>query len=78
LAVAFRIFSEFGECKGPVRMIYRALIRFENYQPVFLGVRVDDLSADMEAWAKAAEKQSAAGMLRPIPKIPLKNPGSSS
>jgi uncharacterized protein len=78
LAVAFRIFSEFGEFKGPVRMIYQALIRFENYQPVFLGVRVDELSADMEAWAKAAEKQSAPTTSRPIPKIPLQSPDSPS
>ena len=40
LAAAFRIFCEFGEVKGPVRMIYQALVRFENYQPDFLQVRV--------------------------------------
>ena len=71
LAVAFRIFNEFGELKGPVRMIYQALIRFENYQPAFLQVRVNELSADMEAWAKAAEAAGAATRSQPIPKIPL-------
>jgi len=71
LAVAFRIFNELGELKGPVRMIYQALIRFENYQPAFLQVRVNELSADMEAWAKAAEAAGAATLPQPIPKIPL-------
>lgn len=71
LAVAFRLFNEFGEIKGPVRMIYQALIRFENYQPAFLQIRVNDLSANMEAWAKAAEAAGAATMSQPIPKIPL-------
>lgn len=70
LAVAFRIFNEFGEIKGPVRMIYQALIRFENYQPAFLQIRVSDLSAAMEAWAKAAESAGAVPMSQPIPKIP--------
>jgi len=40
LAAAFRIFCDFGEVKGPVRMIRQALIRCENYQPAFLQVRV--------------------------------------
>jgi len=71
LAVAFRLFNEFGEIKGPVRMIYQALIRFENYQPAFLQVRVNDLSANMEAWAKAAEVAGAVPASQPIPKIPL-------
>lgn len=71
LAVAFRIFSEFGELKGPVRMIYEALIRFENYQPTFLQVRVKELSEAMEAWAKAAEAAGATPTAQAIPKIPL-------
>ena len=71
LAVAFRMFKEFGELKGPVRMIYQALIRFENYQTAFLQIRVSELSANMEAWAKAAEAASTAPMPQPIPKIPL-------
>jgi predicted metal-dependent hydrolase len=71
LAVAFRIFSEFGEIKGPVRMIYQALIRFENYQPTFLQVGVKELSEAMEAWAKAAETAGGAPISQAIPKIPL-------
>lgn len=71
LAVAFRIFNEFGELKGPVRMIYQALIRFENYQPAFLQVRVKELSEAMEAWAKAAEAAGATPISQAIPKIPL-------
>jgi hypothetical protein len=71
LAVAFRIFNEFGELKGPIRMIYQALIRFENYQPAFLQVRVKELSEAMEAWAKAAEAAGGAAISHAIPKIPL-------
>ena len=71
LAVAFRVFSEFGEVKGPVRMIYQALIRFEHYQPAFLQVRVKELSEAMETWAKAAEAAGAAPASQAIPKIPL-------
>jgi predicted metal-dependent hydrolase len=71
LAVAFRLISEFGEIKGPVRMIYQALIRFENYQPAFLQVRVKELSEAMEAWAKAAEVAGVAPAPQAIPKIPV-------
>ena len=69
LAVAFRMFNEFGEIKGPVRLIYQALIRFENYQPTFLQVRVKELSEAMEAWAKAVEAAGAAPISQAIPKI---------
>jgi hypothetical protein len=71
LSVAFRIFKEFGEVKGPIRMIYQALIRFENYQPTFLQVRVKELSEAMEAWAKAAEAAGATPISQAIPKVPL-------
>jgi uncharacterized protein len=68
LAAALRLYSDFGEIKGPVRMIYQALIRFENYHPSYLGIRVQELAAAMEAWAKEAE--TAAGKpLSAIPKI---------
>ena len=69
LAVAFRLYTDFGETKGPVRMIYQALIRFENYPSSHLEIRVKDISQSMEAWAKgmdAAEKAVAS-----IPKIPM-------
>jgi predicted metal-dependent hydrolase len=67
LAAAFRIFSDFGETAGPVRMIYQALIRFENYQPSYLQIRVKELSEAVEAWARETEK----GRKRPfsVPKI---------
>jgi uncharacterized protein len=71
LAVAFRLFNEFAEIKGPVRMIYQALIRMENYQPAFLQIRVKDLSEAMEAWAKTAEAAGAAPASQTIPKIPV-------
>jgi len=55
LAAALRLYAEFGEVKGPVRMIYQALIRLENYQPAFSHVKVKELCETMEAWAKQAE-----------------------
>jgi len=70
LAAAFRLYREFGEIKGPVRMVHQALIRFENYQPAFLEVRVNELSQAAEAWAKAAEN-SADTFSSTLPKIAL-------
>ena len=69
LAAAFRLFCDFGEVKGPVRMIYQALIRLENFQPVFLQIRVKDLFQAAEAWAKAAEAPEAKPSTSMIPKI---------
>ena len=69
LAAALRIFTDFGEIKGPVRMVRQALIRFENYQPAFMQVAVAELSASLEAWAKATEAGGATSP--PIPKIQL-------
>ena len=69
LAVAFRLYTDFGEIKGPVRMIYQALIRFENYQSAHLEIRVKDLSESMETWAKEAD--GAGKPLSSIPKIRL-------
>ncbi len=51
--------------------IYQALIRFENYQPAFLQVRVKELCAEAEAWAKAAEPPGATPSASNIPKIQL-------
>ncbi|HEX7229201.1 MAG TPA: hypothetical protein VF452_02315, partial [Candidatus Binatia bacterium] len=70
LAAAFRLYREFGEIKGPVRMVHQALIRFENYQPVFLEIRVNELSQAAEAWTKAAEN-SADISNSTLPKIEL-------
>jgi len=75
LAAAFRMFSDFGETKGPVRMIYQALIRFENYQPAFLQVKVGELCQAAEAWAKAAEAAGADPNTVAIPKIALQRFG---
>jgi predicted metal-dependent hydrolase len=75
LAAAFRMFADFGELKGPVRMIHQALIRFENYQPAFLQVRVKDLCEAAEAWAKAAESSGAKPAVSTIPKIQLRRFG---
>lgn len=69
LAAAFRIFSDFGEVRGAVRMIYQALIRFENFQPLFLQVRVGELCQAAEAWAKAAEAAKLQPPAEAIPKI---------
>jgi predicted metal-dependent hydrolase len=71
LAAAFRMFCDFGEVKGAVRMIYQALIRFENYQPAFLRVRVQDLCTASEAWAKAAERGEDKPSASSIPKIQI-------
>jgi predicted metal-dependent hydrolase len=70
LATAFRILRDFGEVKGPVRMIYQALIRFENYQPIYLEIRVKELIESMEAWAKSAET-GGSKIRTAIPKITL-------
>ena len=71
LAAAFRMFCDFGEVKGAVRMIYQALVRFENYQPAFLQVRVKDLCQAAEEWAKAAEHAEAKPSAIGIPKIQI-------
>jgi predicted metal-dependent hydrolase len=75
LAAAFRLFCDFGEIRGPVRMIYQALIRCENYQPDFLQIRVKDLCQAAEAWAKAAEVADAKPSAADIPKIKLQGFG---
>jgi predicted metal-dependent hydrolase len=73
LAAAFRMFSEFGEVKGPVRMMYQALIRFENFPPAYLQIRVKELCHAVESWAKAAEASDKSPMLPEIPKIQLQH-----
>jgi predicted metal-dependent hydrolase len=75
LAAAFRMFVDFGEVKGPVRMIHQALIRFENYQPAFLQVKVGELCQAAEAWTNAAEGPDARPGSMPIPKITLQRFG---
>ena len=75
LAAAFRMFVDFGEVKGPVRLIHQALIRFENYQPAFLQVKVGELCQAAEAWANAAEGPNAQPASVAIPKITLQRFG---
>lgn len=71
LAAAYRLFCDFGEIKGPVRLIHQALIRLENYQPAFLQVQVKELCQNAEAWAQAAEAAGAKPSASDIPKIKL-------
>ena len=71
LAVACRLFSDFGEVQGTVRMVHQAIIRLENYQPSYLRIRVGDLIRAMEAWAKGLEADSGAPK-EPVPKIRLR------
>ena len=75
LAAAFRMFADFGEIKGSVRMIYQALIRFESFQPAFLQVKVSELCQAAEAWAKAAEAANAQPSMASVPKISLQRFG---
>jgi predicted metal-dependent hydrolase len=75
LAAAFRLFCDFGEAKGAVRLIYQALIRLENYQPAFLQIRLKDLCQAVEAWAKAAEMPDARPSASNIPKISVQRFG---
>jgi predicted metal-dependent hydrolase len=60
LAAALRMRADFGEVKGPVRAARQALIRLENYQPAYLGVKVSALMQAVALWADAAEKAAAA------------------
>ena len=75
LAAAFRLFCDFGEIQGSVRMIYQALIRFENYQPAFLQIHVAELCRAAEAWAKAMEAPGPAPSALGIPKIQVQRFG---
>ena len=71
LAAAFRMCCDFQEVRGPVRMMHQALIRFENYQPAFLQIRLKELCEAVERWAEAAEKPADPPMMPPLPKIQL-------
>jgi predicted metal-dependent hydrolase len=71
LAAACRMFRDFAEVKGSVRMVRQAVIRLENYQPGYLGIRVSDLISALEEWAKQAEAEGEA-LKAEIPKIPLR------
>jgi len=71
LSVAFRLYSDFGEVQGPVRMIHQALIRLEHYQPTYLRIKVSELIRALDEWAqkaKSATDQTTA-MRDEIPRI---------
>jgi len=74
LSTACRLIEDFGEIKGPVKLIYQALIRFENYQPTYLEVKIADLTAAIEAWAKEIEASGARGQ-KPVPTIAVRRFG---
>jgi hypothetical protein len=70
LSVAFRLYSDFGEVQGPVRMIHQALIRLEHYQPTHLRIRVSALIGALEEWTKKVKSDGQALAMRDqIPKI---------
>jgi predicted metal-dependent hydrolase len=73
LAAACHMFTDLGEVKGPVRMIRQAIIRLENYQPNYLGIRVGGLIRSLEEWTKLLEAGSEADSAHRhrIPKIRL-------
>jgi predicted metal-dependent hydrolase len=74
LAVACRLFREFGEGAGAIRLARQALIRLEAYQPAYLGIRVKALIEIMEEWTKELEGKTApAG--NEGPRIPLRRFG---
>jgi predicted metal-dependent hydrolase len=66
LAAACRLFSDLGEVKGPVRMIRQAIIRLENYQPNYLGIRVRRLIRALEKWTNLLEAGAKAGLAHRI------------
>jgi hypothetical protein len=71
LATALRLFCEFAEVKGPVRMARQAIIRLENFSPAHLGIKVNKLIRAMERWAEETESGGAAARGK-LPKIRLR------
>lgn len=71
LAAACRLLRDFGEVEGPVRLVHQAIIRLEDYQPNYLGIRVNYLIRAMEEWAKQVKADNAA-IKGQIPKIRLR------
>lgn len=74
LATACRLLTDFDEVKGPVRMIRQAIIRLENYQPHYLGIKVKGLIRSLEEWTNLLEAGAEAGLAHRnrIPKIRLR------
>ncbi|NIO11297.1 MAG: DUF309 domain-containing protein [Deltaproteobacteria bacterium] len=73
LATACRIFQDFGETIGPIRMVRQAIIRLENYQPDYLGIKVDSLIRSLESWTDRLESKGSPPKqsMDPAPQIPL-------
>jgi len=71
LAAACRLCRDFGEVEGPVRMVHQAMIRLENYQPSYLGIRVKHLIQAMEEWTRQVEADNVT-IREQIPKIRLR------
>ncbi|MGH7766269.1 MAG: DUF309 domain-containing protein [Candidatus Binatia bacterium] len=69
LAAALRLARDFDEAKGPARMVRQALIRLENYRPIYLGIKVAGLMQAMEAWANETEKSGQTAAT--VPKISM-------
>jgi predicted metal-dependent hydrolase len=70
LAVACRMFSDFGEVKGAVRLARQALVRLENYQPKYLRIRVKELIRSMDEWTDQAQKAAGGSVTEIRGKIP--------
>jgi predicted metal-dependent hydrolase len=64
-AAALRLARDFGEAKGPARMVRQALIRLENYCPAYLGIKVAVLMRSLEVWADQTEKSGKAAAKTP-------------
>ena len=65
IAAALRLARDFGEVKGPARLARQGLIRLENYQPAYLGIKVTGLIQAMAAWADEAERKKNAAVKAP-------------
>lgn len=73
LSVAFRLFCDFAEVPGPLRMIRQVLIRLENYQPLYLKIHVNDLISALEEWTRKAQTLASEASIdrQWIPKITI-------
>lgn len=75
LAAALRLFCDFGETRGPVKMARQALIRLENFYPAFLEIRVKELCEAVEAWAKEIDTRAVRASSSSLPTIKLQRFG---
>lgn len=75
LAAALRLFCDFGETRGPVKMARQALIRLENFYPAFLEIPVKDLCEAVDAWAKDIAAGAVQAHSSNLPTIKLQRFG---